>query len=71
MPARRRPARRRPSFIYQLYFDRRVLHGDAVRDFDGVEVIVDKMSAPYLDGSTIDFEDTIEKQGSPSITPTQ
>ena len=30
---------------------------------EGVEVIVDKMSAPYLDGSTIDFEDTIEKQG--------
>ena len=51
------------GLIYQLYFDGRVLDGDAVRDFDGVEVIVDKMSAPYLDGSTIDFEDTIEKQG--------
>ena len=51
------------GLIYQLYFDERVLDGDAVRDFDGVEVIVDKMSAPYLDGSTIDFEDTIEKQG--------
>ena len=51
------------GLIYQLYVDERVLDGDAVRDFDGVEVIVDKMSAPYLDGSTIDFEDTIEKQG--------
>lgn len=51
------------GLIYQLYFDERVLDGDAVRDFDGVEVIVDKMSAPYLEGSTIDFEDTIEKQG--------
>ncbi len=51
------------GLIYQLYFDERVLDGDAVRNFDGVEVIVDKMSAPYLDGSTIDFEDTIEKQG--------
>ena len=51
------------GLIYQLYFDERVLDGDAVRDFDGVEVIVDRMSVPYLDGSTIDFEDTIEKQG--------
>ena len=33
------------------------------RDFDGVEVVVDRMSAPYLDGATIDFADTIEKQG--------
>ena len=51
------------GLIYQLYFDERVLDGDAVRDFDGVEVIVDRMSVPYLDGSTIDFEDTISKQG--------
>ncbi|WP_346845418.1 iron-sulfur cluster assembly accessory protein [uncultured Rothia sp.] len=51
------------GLIYQLYFDERQLDGDAVRDFDGVEVIVDRMSVPYLEGSTIDFEDTIEKQG--------
>ena len=48
---------------YQLYFDERTLDGDAVRDFDGVEVVVDRMSAPYLVGATIDFADTIEKQG--------
>ncbi|MFJ2660826.1 HesB/IscA family protein [Arthrobacter koreensis] len=51
------------GLIYQLYFDERVLDGDAVRDFDGVEVIVDKMSVPYLAGASIDFEDTISKQG--------
>lgn len=51
------------GLIYQLYFDERQLEGDAIRDFDGVEVIVDRMSVPYLDGSTIDFEDTIQKQG--------
>ncbi|MDO4254633.1 MAG: iron-sulfur cluster assembly accessory protein [Kocuria sp.] len=51
------------GLIYQLYFDERVLDGDAVKNFDGVEVIVDKMSVPYLEGSTIDFEDTIQKQG--------
>ena len=51
------------GLIYQLYFDERVLDGDTVRDYDGVEVIVDKMSVPYLMGATIDFEDTISKQG--------
>jgi iron-sulfur cluster assembly accessory protein len=51
------------GLIYQLYFDERVLDGDAVRDFDGVEVIVDRMSAPYLNGATVDFEDSIEKVG--------
>lgn len=51
------------GLIYQLYFDERTLDGDAVREYDGVEVVVDKMSVPYLDGATIDFADTIEKQG--------
>ncbi|WP_168627159.1 MULTISPECIES: iron-sulfur cluster insertion protein ErpA [unclassified Cryobacterium] len=51
------------GLIYQLYFDERLLDGDATHDFDGVEVVVDKMSAPYLEGATIDFEDTIQKQG--------
>jgi len=48
---------------YQLFFDERSLDGDAVSDFGGVEVVVDRMSVPYLSGATIDFVDTIEKQG--------
>ena len=48
---------------YQLFFDERSLDGDVTRDFDGVGVVVDRMSAPYLMGATIDFVDTIEKQG--------
>jgi iron-sulfur cluster assembly accessory protein len=52
------------GLIYQLYFDERTLDGDATVDFgEGVEVVVDKMSVPYLDGASIDFEDTIQKQG--------
>ena len=51
------------GLIYQLYFDERTLDGDAMVDFDGDEVVVDRMSAPYLMGATIDFADTIEKQG--------
>ena len=34
-----------------------------VFDNEGVEVVVDKMSSPYLSGAVIDFADTIEKQG--------
>jgi iron-sulfur cluster assembly accessory protein len=48
---------------YQLFFDERSLDGDTVIDFSGVKVAVDRMSAPYLGGATIDFVDTIEKQG--------
>ncbi len=35
----------------------------SIKDFNGVGVVTDKMSAPYLMGATIDFVDTIEKQG--------
>ena len=48
---------------YQLFFDERFLDGDQTHEFGGVEVIVDRMSGPYLGGATIDFVDTIEKQG--------
>jgi iron-sulfur cluster assembly accessory protein len=48
---------------YQLYFDEREMDGDVDTDFSGVHVVTDKMSAPYLSGASIDFVDTIEKQG--------
>ena len=48
---------------YQLFFDERRLDGDTVTDFGGVGVVVDRMSQPYLMGASIDFVDTIEKQG--------
>ena len=48
---------------YQLFFDERSLDGDQVSDFGGVEVVVDRMSAPYLTGATIDFADRIDAQG--------
>jgi iron-sulfur cluster assembly accessory protein len=48
---------------YQLFFDDRSMDGDVVTDFGGVGVVTDRMSAPYLLGASIDFVDTIEKQG--------
>jgi iron-sulfur cluster assembly accessory protein len=51
------------GLIYQLFFDEQLEEEDAVVDFAGVEVVVDMMSVPYLDGAEIDFEDTIQKAG--------
>ena len=48
---------------YQLFFDERSLDGDVEHDLNGVPVVVDRMSSPYLGGATIDFTDTIEQQG--------
>jgi iron-sulfur cluster assembly accessory protein len=52
---------------YQLFFDERALDGDVVSEFGTeagtVEVVVDRMSAPYLTGATIDFADRIDAQG--------
>ncbi len=51
------------GLIYQLFFDEQLEEVDSVVAFDGVEVVVDPMSVPYLDGASIDFEDSIQKQG--------
>ena len=48
---------------YQLFFDERILDGDTELSPHGVPLVVDRMSAPYLGGATIDFTDTIEQQG--------
>jgi iron-sulfur cluster assembly accessory protein len=48
---------------YQLFFDERSLDGDKVSSYDGFEVVVDRMSVPYLTGATVDFADRIDAQG--------
>lgn len=48
---------------YRLAFDDAQLDGDLVDAYDGVNLVVDRLSAPYLGGATIDFVDSIEKQG--------
>jgi iron-sulfur cluster assembly accessory protein len=48
---------------YQLFFDERELDGDDRTDWGGFDLVVDRMSLPYLGGARIDFVDTIEKQG--------
>ena len=48
---------------YQLFFDDRALEGDTITAFGSVKVVTDPASTPLLQGASIDFVDTIEKQG--------
>ncbi len=48
---------------YRLWFDDSRAADDLVDRYDGVDLLVDRMSAPYLGGATIDYADTIDKQG--------
>ena len=51
------------GFQYDLYPDEELTDGDLTRDFGGLELVVHQKSANYLVGATIDYEDTIMKQG--------
>ena len=52
------------GFSYALGFDTAWDEkADSKFDCHGVDVVVDKKSALYLDGTTVDFYDGIEKRG--------
>ena len=52
------------GFNYVLEFDKEFDDkADSKFDCHGVEVVVDKKSALYLDGTTVDWFESIEKQG--------
>ncbi|HEV7221845.1 MAG TPA: iron-sulfur cluster assembly accessory protein [Pirellulales bacterium] len=52
------------GFQYSLGFDKAFDEKtDSKYDYHGVTVVVDKKSALYLDGTTVDFYDGLEKRG--------
>jgi iron-sulfur cluster assembly protein len=52
------------GFQYSLGFDKGYDEKiDSKYDYHGVTVVVDKKSALYLDGTTVDFYDGLEKRG--------
>jgi len=51
------------GFQYDLFFDNSTLEGDVVREFGGVNVVVDRMSSEYVNGATIDFVDSLNESG--------
>ncbi len=48
---------------YALYFDDRKLDDDHVETVNGVEIRLDKMSAPYMKGAEVDYVDTLSQSG--------
>ena len=48
---------------YALYFDDRKLDDDKVVTAHGIEMRIDKMSAPYLAGAEVDYVDGLEQSG--------
>ncbi len=48
---------------YALFFDDRQLDGDKIATYAGVPVRIDKMSAPYLRGTQIDWVDSLQGAG--------
>jgi iron-sulfur cluster assembly accessory protein len=51
------------GFQYGLGFDRGALEGDVEFECEGVKVVVDPFSAPYLRGATVDYLETIQESG--------
>lgn len=50
------------GFQYGLAFDQKN-EGDRVIEVQGVRVLVDEQSAPYLDGSEIDYVESVMGEG--------
>ena len=54
---------------YSIKFDTRPRERDRIYDFDGVRVFVDPKSFLYLPGMTLDYEETLMRQGFNFINP--
>ena len=51
------------GFQYGLGFDRGAQEGDHAFECEGVSVVVDPFSAPYLMGAQVDYLETIQESG--------
>ena len=54
---------------YAIKFDTRPRERDRIYEFDGVRVFVDPKSFLYLHGMTLDYEETLMRQGFNFINP--
>lgn len=48
---------------YSLYLDNEIKETDNLFDYGEVKVVVDKLSAPYLRGATLDYTDGLNQNG--------
>jgi iron-sulfur cluster assembly protein len=54
---------------YSIKFDTKPRERDRIYEFDGVRVFVDPKSFLYLHGMTLDYEETLMRQGFNFINP--
>jgi iron-sulfur cluster assembly protein len=54
---------------YSIKFDTRPRERDRIYEFDGVRVFIDPKSFVYLHGMTLDYEETLMRQGFNFINP--
>ena len=54
---------------YSIKFDSKPRERDRIYEFDGVRVFVDPKSFVYLHGMTLDYEETLMRQGFNFINP--
>lgn len=54
---------------YVIRFDTQPRERDRIFDFDGVRVFIDPKSFLYLNGMTLDYEETLMRQGFNFINP--
>jgi iron-sulfur cluster insertion protein len=48
------------GFQYGFTFDTEVAEDDAQIEQEGVKVLVDSLSYPYLDGASLDYQESLE-----------
>ena len=51
------------GFSYQMAFDNQANGSDRVLEYDGLKVFVDQASLLYLDGTEVDYVESLEGSG--------
>ena len=57
------------GLTYELGWDTTEQDGDRVLEVDGIRVVTDRRSAPYIDGTELDFSDGLEGKGFHFMNP--
>jgi iron-sulfur cluster assembly accessory protein len=51
------------GFRYEMYFDSETSDTDVRAEFDGVPVVMDRESAPLLEGATLEYRSSLSESG--------
>ncbi len=51
------------GFSYEMFFDTDIAADDTVAEAEGVRVVIDQASAPYLQGASLDYKDGLQGAG--------